>query len=116
MNKEDYLKNKYLEKRAEAQEAGLDVNPSHIGSVFTVPMVNALMDMARDDVYPDNRFSDDECNAWSIMHIAAGFKKRGKWMDNGDGTYSCPKCQSMVYDNQYRYAKFCFCCGAELER
>ncbi len=36
--------------------------------VYTLEMVLMLRDMAEKDIYPDGRFSDDECTLWSAFH------------------------------------------------
>lgn len=41
--------------------------------------------------------------------------KRGKWIRNENGTYSCSLCQSWVPEEQYHYARFCLHCGARME-
>lgn len=34
---------------------------------YSFEMLQALRDMARENVYPDGRFSDEECNVWSMF-------------------------------------------------
>lgn len=34
---------------------------------YSFRMLQALRDMAEADVYPDNRFSDEECNIWEMF-------------------------------------------------
>ena len=36
---------------------------------YTIEQISALRDMAEKDVYPDGRFSDEECNLWSMFHM-----------------------------------------------
>ena len=40
--------------------------------------------------------------------------KKGKWIKNDNGTYSCNLCQSWIPEEQYHYARFCLHCGAEM--
>lgn len=57
------LKEKYLEaarQRVAARQSG-----------YSFEMLQALRDMAREDVYPDGRFGDEECNVWSMFHTFA---------------------------------------------
>ena len=42
-------------------------------------------------------------------------RKRGKWIQNDNGTYSCCLCQSWIPEEQYHYARFCLHCGAVME-
>ena len=55
--RERCLKEKYLEasKRNKSKEG------------YSFEMLQALRDMAKKDVYPDGRFSDEECNVWSMF-------------------------------------------------
>lgn len=56
-----YLKDRYLETRKACPE----VRGSK--AVYTAEQIYALRDMAEHDVYPDGRFSDEECNLWSAF-------------------------------------------------
>ena len=57
----DYMKEEFLN----AFDASL--NDGNSNRVYTPRMIYALRDMARNDVYPDGRFSDDACNIWSAF-------------------------------------------------
>ena len=57
-----YLKNKFHEAVKESTGNGNDRN------VYTFQMLQALRDMAKADVYPDWKFSDQDCNVWSMFH------------------------------------------------
>lgn len=62
-----YWKDKFLEAEKEAFERGeLDRLKQNDG-VYTFKMLQALRDMAENDVYPDFRFSDITCNVWSMF-------------------------------------------------
>lgn len=53
----------------------------------------------------------------SIMCIPAApvrEVKRGKWIDNKNGTWSCSLCQSWIPDEQHYYAHYCLYCGADM--
>ena len=39
--------------------------------------------------------------------------KRGRWILNENGTWSCSLCQSWIPDEQHYYANYCLHCGAE---
>ena len=41
-------------------------------------------------------------------------RKKGKWIKNDNGTYSCSLCQSWIPKEQYHYARFCLYCGADM--
>lgn len=53
--KEKYLKDAYL-------------NLDRISNGYTFEQIQALRNMAEKDIYPDGRFSDEECNIWSMFH------------------------------------------------
>lgn len=40
---------------------------------------------------------------------------KGKWIDNGNGTFSCNRCHSWIPEEQRHYARFCLFCGAVME-
>ena len=42
-------------------------------------------------------------------------RKRGKWIQNENGTWSCNQCHSWIPDEQHYYAKYCLCCGSQME-
>ena len=41
-------------------------------------------------------------------------RKKGKWIRNDNGTWSCSKCSSWIPDEQHYYANYCLYCGAEM--
>lgn len=63
----DYLKYNYLDARHKHE-----YDPKHSESSYSFEQIKALRDMAENDVYPDIRFSDEECNIWSMFHIKGG--------------------------------------------
>lgn len=64
MRNYDYLKDNYLEAR----------NMNSNGN-YTATQIAALCNMAERDIYPDNRFSDEECSIWEMFYL---FKIKGK--------------------------------------
>lgn len=42
-------------------------------------------------------------------------EKRGRWIQNDNGTYSCSLCQSWIPEEQHCYAQYCLYCGARME-
>lgn len=42
-------------------------------------------------------------------------KKKGKWIKNDNGTYSCDQCHSWIPNEQHYYARYCIFCGAPME-
>lgn len=52
-----YLKEKYL------------AAPHGEWGTYTFEQLQILRDMAKADVYPDGRFSDEECNVWEMFHM-----------------------------------------------
>lgn len=60
MNRYDYLKDNYLTERRKTRTIA---DPR-----YSAADIGRLRDMAERDVYPDGRFSDEECNIWSMFH------------------------------------------------
>lgn len=59
---ESVLRNNFLiDALLHAKEAG------YPREVYTFEMLQALRDMAERGVYPDGRFSDQDCNVWSMF-------------------------------------------------
>ena len=59
---EKMYKDEYLKKSKEAKESKGDHD-----NAYTFERLRALRDMAKNDVYPDWRFSDEECHIWSMF-------------------------------------------------
>ena len=41
-------------------------------------------------------------------------RKKGKWIRNDNGTWSCDQCNSWIPDEQHYYANWCLYCGADM--
>lgn len=41
-------------------------------------------------------------------------RKKGEWIRNDNGTYSCSVCQSWIPKEQHNYARYCLYCGADM--
>lgn len=41
-------------------------------------------------------------------------QKKGQWIRNDNGTYSCDKCHSWIPEEQHYYARYCLYCGADM--
>jgi predicted SprT family Zn-dependent metalloprotease len=41
-------------------------------------------------------------------------QKKGEWIKNDNGTYSCSVCQSWIPKEQHCYARYCLYCGADM--
>ena len=50
----------------------------------------------------------------SMLPPAQPERKKGKWIKNDNGTYSCSLCHSWIPEEQYYYAQFCLYCGADM--
>lgn len=59
----NYLKDEYIEIFETAKKEGLQ------RGCYTASMIFKLRDMAKEDIYPDGRFGDEECNIWSAFHM-----------------------------------------------
>ncbi len=60
----------YKMKFHDAFKASCDTPTNENERKYSVAMLQALYDMAKNDVYPDGTFSDEECNVWSLFHTA----------------------------------------------
>ena len=56
----------------------------------------------------------DAFNAVNNLPPAKPEPKKGKWIKNDNGTYSCSLCHSWIPEEQYYYAQFCLYCGADM--
>lgn len=59
--KYDYLKNNYIEAREKAKENNI--------TGYSFQQISCLQEMAAKEVYPDGRFSDEECNIWFLFRM-----------------------------------------------
>ena len=41
-------------------------------------------------------------------------RKKGRWLRNDNGTYTCSVCQSWIPEEQHYYARYCLYCGADM--
>ena len=41
-------------------------------------------------------------------------ERKGRWIRNDNGTYSCSVCQSWIPEQQHCYARYCLYCGADM--
>lgn len=41
-------------------------------------------------------------------------QKKGRWIRNDNGTYSCSVCQSWIPEEQHHYARYCLYCGTNM--
>ena len=60
-----------IEKEKVLKDKFLDVSKGAENGLYTIEQIRALKDMAKEDVYPDWRFSDTDCNVWSILREGA---------------------------------------------
>ena len=42
-------------------------------------------------------------------------RKKGKWIQNDNGTWSCNLCHSWIPNEQHYYANYCLYCGSPME-
>ena len=49
-----------------------------------------------------------------LMPPAEPERKKGKWIRNDNGTYSCSVCNSWIPEEQHFYARYCLYCGADM--
>ena len=41
-------------------------------------------------------------------------RKKGKWIRNDNGTYSCNVCHTWIPEEQHHYARYCLYCGTDM--
>jgi hypothetical protein len=41
-------------------------------------------------------------------------RKKGEWIRNDNGTYSCSICHTWIPEEQHHYARYCLYCGADM--
>ena len=49
----------------------------------------------------------------TILNLPSA-QKKGHWVQNDNGTWSCSNCQSWILNEQHYYARFCLHCGADM--
>lgn len=59
------LKQAFLDAYNNAMNTTLTIRQN--SGVYTPEMLRALCEMAKNDVYPDWRFGDIDCNVWSMF-------------------------------------------------
>lgn len=42
--------------------------------------------------------------------------RKGEWVRNDNGTYSCSICHAWIPEEQHYYARYCLYCGADMRR
>lgn len=65
--------------------------------------------------YLDGARAQKKDAAAAIEEMEAQFPKRGEWVENDNGTYSCNRCGSWIPNEQHYYARYCLYCGAKME-
>ena len=70
--------------------------------------IDAIMGQPPEPHYP----------SWYAAQIeklpSAGQERKGRWIRNDNGTYSCSVCQSWIPEQQHYYARYCLYCGADM--
>lgn len=67
--------------------------------------------------FPQRQWFDGMAHAQSILEdlpSAQPERKKGEWIRNDNGTYSCSVCQSWIPEEQHYYARYCLYCGADM--
>lgn len=73
--------------------------------------IDAIERIRSVDTYADLEYAKD---IFRNIPPAQPERKRGKWIQNNNGTYSCSLCHSWIPEEQYYYAQFCLYCGADM--
>ena len=56
-----------------------------------------------------------DCTFYQGVQAVPFAEKRGEWLMNDNGTYSCSICKSWIPAEQKFYARYCLHCGAKME-
>lgn len=76
------------------------------------------------DSFPEDALAWDISDGYIAPHYvrkiletlpSAEQRKKGEWIRNDNGTYSCSVCQSWIPEEQRHYARYCLYCGAEMK-
>ena len=59
-------------------------------------------------------YTFNECIMRINDQLTVEERKKGKWIKNSNGTWSCNQCQSWIPDEQHFYANYCLYCGADM--
>ena len=70
---------------------------------------------AEDASYDELSYFADEIAELATYPIEAEPVRRGRWINNGNNTWSCSQCQSWIPDEQHHYASYSLFCGAKME-
>lgn len=74
--------------------------------------IDAIERIRSVDTYADLEYAKD---IFRNIPPAQLERKKGEWIQNDNGTYSCSLCHSWIPEEQYYYAQFCLYCGAKME-
>lgn len=112
-----------IRKLPSAQPGSKELSFTH-KALDTISMQAAITAIQK--AYADTEGGTDKCAVWknvgltNALHImqdlpsAQPERKRGRWIRNDNGTYSCSLCHSWIPEEQYYYARFCLYCGADM--
>ena len=64
----EYFNNHPMERAKELKQDYLDAACSKDYNAYTFQQIEALMNMAKYDVWPDGRFGDVDCEVWALFH------------------------------------------------
>ena len=73
--------------------------------------IDAIERIRSVDTYADLEYAKD---IFRNIPPAQPERKKGEWIQNNNGTYSCSLCHSWIPEEQYYYAQFCLYCGADM--
>lgn len=75
--------------------------------------IDAIERIRSVDTYADLEYAKD---IFRNIPPAQPERKKGEWIKNNNGTYSCSLCHSWIPEEQYYYAQFCLYCGADMRK
>jgi len=122
------LKDEYREEWTDvkalpsAQPVDKDINVPTNDTISRQAAIDALVAYIKINKAPthyENQFwvegMEDAGRIISDLPSAEPERKKGKWIRNDNGTFSCDQCNSWIPNEQHYYARYCLHCGAEME-
>lgn len=64
----EYFNNHPKERAKELKQDYLDAVCPKVYDAYTFQQIEALMNMAKYNVWPDGRFGDLDCDVWGLFH------------------------------------------------
>lgn len=83
-------------------------------SISRTAAIDAFMEILDRPNHAEFLYTDEICGVLCNLPSAQPERKKGRWIRNDNGTYSCSICQSWIPEEQHHYARYCLYCGADM--